>query len=121
MSEPDNIIPFNPNPDFKPLTSEELEQLSLDGIAIDENNEVSINLNKENCSLFIIELEKDKWIGFIGLTSIIEDKEDLVETANQLAEQYPDMICVNEQDVRWSCDAAHPQRNFSSIVIILKQ
>lgn len=119
MNEPDNIIQFNPNPDFKPLTPEEHAACEAAGMfdEFDETFGQQEALNKENSSLFIVKVSNTQWVSFISSSMYIEDgREEFVEAAKSMCNQYPNNVYKSEQEARLDAETTQPN-TFSSIVI----
>lgn len=114
----DNVIPFNPNPDFLPLTDEEISILEAEGLDTDlnhVNNQVEMP-PKELCSLFIIPTKYNTFVGFVSLTESIESREEIEEQLEGVCEAYADNIfdttqqCIEEMTKEYG-------NEFSSIII----
>ena len=115
----DNIIPFNPNPDFVPLTDEELEIYHNGGLSEEEDRTSTPCKmpDKELCSLFIFEIPVKGWsIGFVSLSENICCKEEFFEQMEGICEAYKDNIYVTQEECIEDLKVKY-NNMFSSIVI----
>ena len=97
----DNIIPFNPNPDFVPFTDEELEIYHKGGLS-EEEDRIPVPYkgpDKELCSLFIFEIPIKGWsVGFVSLSENICSKEEFYEQIESICEAYRDNIYITQEE-----------------------
>ena len=114
----DNIIPFNPNPDFGPLTEAERKIYEAGGLSdeIVEFHQPQEGPDKELCSLFIFKLPNNEFVGFVSLSENICDKEDFFDQMETIREAYKNSIYDNQEDCIALLSFKY-EGMFSSIVI----